>query len=104
MKFSKQFLIDAGERALATFVQTVLALLGTDALNLFSLDWKATLATAGSAALLSLLKSFAGGKVSGTGTASWSKATLPAPLPVKVDAVADRLAAARAVVAAARRE
>lgn len=100
--FSKQFLIDSAERALATFLQTLLAIVGVDALALFSLDWKAALATAGSAAILSVVKSLAGNKVGNEGTASLTKATLPAPLPIKVDVVADALAKAQKAIADAR--
>lgn len=101
--FSKQFLIDTAERALATFLQTLLALVGTDALNILTLDWRAALAAAVSATVLSVVKSFAGEKVGNAGTASWSKATLPAPIPIRVDAVAEALVAAREALAGARR-
>lgn len=101
--FSKQFLVDTGERALATFIQTLLALIGTDMLSILTLDWKATLVAALTATALSVLKSFTGDKVGNPGTASWSKATIPAPQKVAVDQIADALVKAREALAAARR-
>lgn len=101
--FSKQFLIDSAERAISTFLQTLLAIVGVDALALFSMDWKAALAAAGSAAILSIVKSLAGNKVGNEGTASLTKATLPAPLPIKVDVVADALVKAQKAIAEARK-
>ena len=65
--FDKSFLEATAERALKTFVQTLLALLGTDAAGVLSIDLLASAQVAGSAALLSVLTSFASSKVGTTG-------------------------------------
>lgn len=58
---NREFWSNAGERAVKTFAQSVLAVIGTDAAGLWNADWKAILATAGAAAVLSLITSAAGG-------------------------------------------
>jgi hypothetical protein len=61
---------DAAERAVKTAAQvfvTVLIAAGTDLLDT---DWKAALAAAGMAAVLSLATSIASGAINPTGTAS----------------------------------
>jgi hypothetical protein len=55
--FSTGFWVDALERAVATFAQALIALLGANALGFEQVDWLAALSVAGMAALLSLLKS-----------------------------------------------
>lgn len=65
--FEKKFLEATGERALKTFFQTLLALLGTDAVGVLSVDILASLQVAGAAALLSVLSSFASSNVGKTG-------------------------------------
>lgn len=54
---NKLFWKDAGIRALRTFSQTVVALLGTDTLNIISIDWTGILSAAVGAALISILNS-----------------------------------------------
>lgn len=54
---SIQFLRDLLERALKTFCQTLVALLGAGAVDLLSVPWLPALSTAGFAALLSVLSS-----------------------------------------------
>lgn len=48
---------DASERALATFVQAFLAVVGGDVLDVWSFDWKAALGVGVGGAILSVLKS-----------------------------------------------
>ena len=50
----------AGIRALKTFCQALVALIGTDAVNIVSLDWPAMIGIALTSAVLSLLTSIAG--------------------------------------------
>lgn len=69
----------AGERAVATFAQTLVALIGVDALTpVWELGWAELLGTAVLAALLSVLKSVGAGAV--TGTPSVGHLEDPAPL------------------------
>lgn len=65
--FEKKFLEATVERALKTFVQTLLALLGTDAAGVLSVDILAAIQVAGSATLLSVLTSFASSSVGKSG-------------------------------------
>ena len=61
--FEKKFLEATLERAIKTFVQTLLALLGTDAAGVLSVDILAAAQVAGAAALLSVLTSLGSSKV-----------------------------------------
>lgn len=61
--FEPEFLKATAERALKTFFQTLLALLGTDAAGVLSVDILASAQVAGAAALLSVLTSFASASV-----------------------------------------
>lgn len=65
--FEKKFLMATGERALKTFFQTLLALLGTDAVNVLNVDILAAVQVSLSAALLSVLSSFASAGVGKVG-------------------------------------
>lgn len=79
MKYTKQFFSDAAERAISTFIQTLLVLIGSDTANLLTLDWKGILAASVSAAVLSVLKSVGAVNFGNAGTASLSKAVIAAP-------------------------
>lgn len=61
--FEKKFLEASLERAAKTFFQTLVALLGTDAAGVLNVDILAAAQVAGSAALLSVLTSFASANV-----------------------------------------
>jgi hypothetical protein len=65
----------AGERAVKTFAQAVLALLGTGSVGITSLDWRMILSVAATAALASVL----------TSLASLSTVTEPKPAEVTTD-------------------
>lgn len=56
--FEADFLKATAERAIKTFVQTLLALIGTDAAGVLAVDLGASVQVALSAALLSVLTSF----------------------------------------------
>lgn len=66
----KLFWIGLGERAVKTFAQALVALVGTGAVAIHTLDWPLMLSTAATAALLSVLTSIAT-----PGTAQYSKQT-----------------------------
>lgn len=68
--FTKPFLIQTVERAVKTFAQTVVALAGASKLDWLSLDWPQLLATAGIAAILSILSSVASDKIGPANTPS----------------------------------
>jgi hypothetical protein len=57
--FDKDYLAATAERAVKTFFQVLLAVVGTDALGAISADWNQALAVAGMSALLSVVTSFA---------------------------------------------
>jgi hypothetical protein len=54
---NKQFWLDSSWRSFRTFCQTLAALLGAQAVNLFSAPWSSILGTSLGAALVSLLMS-----------------------------------------------
>lgn len=54
---TKQFWIDTAERAVRTFAQALLALLGAGAVNILTVDWVQALSVSGGAALVSILMS-----------------------------------------------
>lgn len=75
-----EFWAAAGERALATFAQTLVALIGVDAVTpIESLDWATMLSSAALAGLLSVLKSVGAGAA--TGTPSIGHLEQPTPHP-----------------------
>lgn len=65
--FDTKFLTATAERAVKTFVQTLLALMGTDAAGVLSVDLVAAAKVAGASAMLSVLTSFASSSVGKTG-------------------------------------
>lgn len=65
--FETAFLKATAERALKTFFQTLVALLGTDSMGILNVDILAAAQVAASAALLSVLTSFASSGVGKTG-------------------------------------
>ncbi|WP_371053648.1 holin [Rhodococcus gordoniae] len=78
--YTVQFWKDAGERAVATFLQTIVALLGAE--EIFSiglLGWKEILTTALGTAALSIVKSVIAAVVGVKGTASLTTAVEPVP-------------------------
>ena len=64
------WLKDAAERALSTFAQGVLAAIGGDTINAWSLDWQTVLGLGAGAAVLSFLKSVVARHVGDSDSAS----------------------------------
>lgn len=57
--FDKRFWIAAAERAIKTFAQTLVALIGTGAVGIMDLDWPQMISIAATATVLSVLTSIA---------------------------------------------
>lgn len=57
--FNTLFWIAAAERALKTLAQTLVALIGANAVSVMDLDWPQMLGVAGTAAVVSILTSLA---------------------------------------------
>jgi Na+/proline symporter len=74
--FEKSFLEATAERAVKTFIQTILALVGTNAAGVLSIDILAAAQVALSAALLSVLTSFGSSKVGNEGPSLAGETTL----------------------------
>jgi hypothetical protein len=65
--FDKKFLVATLERAIKTFIQSFLALAGTDAAGWISVDQTASIKVSASAALLSILTSLGSSSFGKTG-------------------------------------
>lgn len=59
-KYIKKWFVAAGIRAVKTFAQSLITLIGTDAINIVDLNWASILGISATTALLSLLTSIAG--------------------------------------------
>lgn len=69
--FTKQFWIDASERALKTFAQTFLAMIaGVAVFNAINADWQTLLGVSLGAAVLSYLTSIVSAEIGDHGSAS----------------------------------
>lgn len=70
--FTQGWFIGTIDRLIGTFIVTLVALigLGQPGFDVFQVDWKAALLTAGSATLLTLIKSLLAAFVGDTGTSS----------------------------------
>lgn len=60
--FSREFVVAAGERAIKTFAQALIAVFAAG-VTILNIDWTQALAIAGTAALLSILTSIASNNV-----------------------------------------
>jgi Putative lactococcus lactis phage r1t holin len=69
------------ERAMKTFCQTLVAILGAGSVGLLNADWTTSLSTAGMAALLSVLTSVGSVPVGRPGSPSLVGAIQPQPTP-----------------------
>jgi hypothetical protein len=70
---TKAFWTDAGERTIRTVAQSLLALMGTDALGIVGLDWMQMLSVALGAGLMSLLTAIVATGIGDKGTAQLLK-------------------------------
>lgn len=84
--FDLNFWKASAERAVKTFVQTLVALLGTNEMGVITVDWAQALSVAGSATLLSFLTSLASANFgSTTGPSLAGEATHPDTVVVEVE-------------------
>ena len=74
---TSKFLAATAERAIKTFAQTLLALIGANQADILSVDNLAAVKVAGGAALLSVLTSFASSKIGVTGPSLAGETTKP---------------------------
>jgi hypothetical protein len=74
---TKKFGLDALERAVKTFAQSLLALVGAGAVNVVSLPWSDMFGISATAALVSLLTSVVSLPLGDSGTASVVKTATP---------------------------
>lgn len=65
--FTKAFWSYAGERAIKTFAQTVLATVGTTAVGITDLDWVGIVSVAATATVMSILTSIVNDKAEVSG-------------------------------------
>lgn len=65
----------AGERAVKTFAQTLVLLIGTGSIGVTELDWPQLLSVSATAALLSVLTSLASGAADGNPSATNAEVT-----------------------------
>ena len=79
--WTTRFWKDAVERALKTFAQTLIALLGVGGFGIIDAPWLSSLSVAGLAALLSVLSSVASATVGEQGSASLVPASAPTTAP-----------------------
>lgn len=71
--FSKRFWVLASERAIKTFAQTFLAMVGVQALDVLHADWVGLLSVSVGAAFLSYLMSIVSAEIGTKGTPSLVK-------------------------------
>lgn len=85
--FDMNFWKASAERAVKTFVQTLVALLGTNEMGVIAVDWAQALSVAGSATLLSFLTSLASANFGGTaGPSLAGESTHPDTVVIEVPA------------------
>lgn len=68
--FTKEFWLEASERALKTFAQTLLALLGAVSFNVFTADWQTLIGVSLGAAVLSYATSIVSAEIGDYGKPS----------------------------------
>lgn len=76
----------AGERAVKTLAQTLVALIGANAVSIMELDWGQMLGVAATATVLSFLTSIASAQFGPTGPSLADETIEPDPIIVEVDA------------------
>jgi hypothetical protein len=83
--FDSRFWIAASERAIKTFAQALVALIGTDMMGITSLDWPALLAASATATLLSVLSSVASANFGPIGPSLADETVEPDPIVLEVE-------------------
>ena len=84
--FDQRFWIAAAERAVKTFAQTLVALIGTGAVGVMDLDWLQMLSVAATATILSVLTSVASANFGANPGPSLADETIePDPVIVEVE-------------------
>jgi hypothetical protein len=84
--FDQRFWISTAERAVKTFAQAMIALIGTDMMGITSLDWNALLAASATATLLSVLTSIASANFGPNPGPSLADETIePEPILVEIE-------------------
>jgi hypothetical protein len=83
------------ERAVKTFAQTLVALIGTTAVTIVDLDWMQMLGVSATATLLSVLTSLASANFGSTGPSLADETVEPDPIIVEV--VPEKITKPRAV-------
>lgn len=96
MQYDAKYLVATAERALKTFFQTLLALLGTDAAGVLSADWSQVLAVSLSAALLSVITSLSSAGFGAPGPSLANESIEPETVIVEVPAAPKKRVAAKA--------
>lgn len=76
----------AGERAIKTLAQTLVALIGANAVSVMELDWAQMIGVAATATILSVLTSIASANFGNTGPSLADETIEPDPIIVEVDA------------------
>jgi hypothetical protein len=79
--FTRTFWAQSAERAIKTFAQAALAVLTVGGLNLMTVHWGSVAATAGLAALISVLTSIASSGVGGNSPSLVRTTAQPGPAP-----------------------
>lgn len=75
--YTTAFWKDAVERIISSVLLTALAVLGGDAMDVFTADWKAVGVAAGNVAVLTLVKAVLASGIGERGTAGVTTATVP---------------------------
>ena len=92
--FDKRFWIAAAERAVKTFAQTLVALIGTGAVGIMDLDWAQMIGVSLTATLLSVLTSIGSANFGkNTGPSLADETIEPDPIIVEVEVPAKKPAA-----------
>lgn len=88
-----------GERAIKTFAQTLIALIGTTAVTIVDLDWLQMLGVSLTATLLSVLTSIASANFGTTGPSLADETIEPDPIIIEVSATTAATATPKKAVA-----
>lgn len=94
--FDNKFWLASAERAVKTFAQTLVALIGTEMVGIHTLEWGMMLSTALTATVLSLLTSLASANLGkNPGPSLVDESTHPDTVVVEVEVPAPKKAAAK---------